>query len=209
MRFFKSFKKSFFLLPLLGLFLGINSVLAEGLVKSPAVSAPSVQRLVTSKTEALNTPESSMHNELLEEATDESSTLQIEVNSDIYADVVTKSFITVTQDTWEKAHSNLLQVKRYWDREIEINPAQAKTIENYQAVNNALQAYLIGSYALDKVSKPNHAKARDLFDYSFNTLSSVHAEIVQVNPKLDTTITRFMSSLKKEIKDINDIIEPR
>ena len=87
--------------------------------------------------------------------------------------------------------------------------AQAKAIENYQAVNNALQAYLIGSYALDKVSKPNHAKARDLFDYSFNTLSSVHAEIVQLSPKLDTPITRFMSSLKKEIKDLNDIIEPR
>jgi len=186
MRFFKSFKKSFFLLPLLGLLLGINSALAE----------------------ALSTLEP-IRNELLGEDANESSLLQIEANSDIYVDVVTKSFITVSQDTWEKAHANLLQVKRYWDREMEINPAQAKIIENYQAVNNALQAYLIGSYALDKVSKPNHAKARDLFDYSFNTLSSVHAEIVQVNPKLDTPITRFMSSLKKEIKDINDIIEPR
>lgn len=208
MRFFKSFKKSFFLLPLLGLFLGINSVLAEGLVKSPAASAPSVQRLVTSRTEALNLPEP-IRNELLDSPKNETTALSAGVDSDIYAEVVTKSFITVSQDTWEKAHANLLQVKHYWDREMEINPAQAKTIENYQAVNNALQAYLIGSYALDKVSKPNHAEARDIFDYSFNTLSSVHAEIVQVNPKLDTTITRFLSSLKKEIKDINDIIEPR
>lgn len=184
MRFFKSFKKSFFLLSLFGLL------------------------LVTSKTEALNLPEP-MRNELLDSPESETTALSAGVNSDVYIDVVTKSFITVSQDTWEKAHANLLQVKRYWDREIEINPAQAKTIENYQAVNNALQAYLIGSYALDKVSKPNHAKARDLFDYSFNTLSSVHAEIVQLNPKLDTPITRFMTSLKKEIKEINDIIEPR
>lgn len=185
MRFFKSFKKSFFLLSLFGLLLVINS-----------------------KAEALSTSEP-MRNELLGEETNESPLLQIEANSDIYVDVVSKSFITVSQDTWEKAHANLLQVKRYWDREIEINPAQAKIIENYQAINNALQAYLIGSYALDKVSKPNHTKARDLFDYSFNTLSSVHAEIVQLSPKLDTPITRFMASLKKEIKDINDIIEPR
>jgi hypothetical protein len=208
MRFFKSFKKSFFLLFLLGSFLVINSALAEELIKSPAASAHSVKRLVTSKTEALSMPEP-MHNELLGEATNESPLLQAEANSDIYIDVVTKSFITVSQDTWEKAHANLLQVRRYWDREMEINPAQAKIIENYQAVNNALQAYLIGSYALDKVSKPNHTKARDLFDYSFDTLSNVHAEIVQLSPKLDTPITRFMTSLKKEIKDINDIIEPR
>lgn len=208
MRFFKSFKKSFFSLLLLGLFLITNSVQAEELVKSPAASTHSVKRLVTSKTEALNTPEP-MRNELLDSPENESTALNAGVDSDIYVDVVTKSFITVSQDTWEKAHANLLQVKRYWDREMEINPAQAKTIENCQAVNNALQAYLIGSYALDKVSKPNHTKARDLFDYSFNTLSNVHAEIVQLSPKLDTPITRFMTSLKKEIKDINDIIEPR
>lgn len=208
MRFFKSFKKSFFLLPLLGLFLGINAVLAEGLIKSPAASAPSVQKLITSRTDALNLPEP-IRNELLDSPEKETAALSAGVDSDIYTEVVTKSFITVSQDSWEKAHANLLQVKRYWDREIEINPTQAKIIENYQTVNNALQAYLIGSYALDKVSKPNHTKARDLFDYSFNTLSSVHAEIVQLSPKLDTPITKFMTSLKKEIKDINDIIEPR
>jgi hypothetical protein len=200
MRFFKSFKKSLFSLLLLGLFLITNSGLAETR-KSTGDSLP----LLSENTENVRT----LNSELLDSPENETTALNAGVDSDIYADVVTKSFITVSQDSWEKAHANLLQVKRYWDREMEINPAQAEIIENYQAVNNALQAYLIGSYALDKVSKPNHTKARDLFDYSFNTLSSVHAEIVQLSPKLDTPITRFMTSLKKEIKDINDIIEPR
>jgi hypothetical protein len=200
MRFFKSFKKSLFSLLLLGLFLITNSGLAEtrkSTGDSPLILSENTENVRTLNSELLDSPEN------------ETTALNAGVDSDIYVDVVTKSFITVSQDTWEKAHANLLQVKRYWDREMEINPAQAKTIENCQAVNNALQAYLIGSYALDKVSKPNHTKARDLFDYSFNTLSSVHAEIVQLSPKLDTPITRFMASLKKEIKDINDIIEPR
>jgi hypothetical protein len=200
MRFFKSFKKSLFSLLLLGLFLITNSGLAEtrkSTSDSPLILSENTENVRTLNSELLDSPEN------------ETTALNAGVDSDIYVDVVTKSFITVSQDTWEKAHANLLQVKRYWDREMEINPAQAKTIENCQAVNNALQAYLIGSYALDKVSKPNHTKARDLFDYSFNTLSSVHAEIVQLSPKLDTPITRFMASLKKEIKDINDIIEPR
>ena len=200
MRFFKSFKKSLFSLLLLGLFLITNSGLAE-----TRKSTSDSSLILSENTENVRT----LNNELLDSPENETTALKAEANSDIYVDVVTKSFITVSQDPWEKAHANLLQVRRYWDREMEINPAQANIIENYQAVNNALQAYLIGSYALDKVSKPNHTKARDLFDYSFNTLSNVHAEIVQLSPKLDAPITRFMTSLKKEIKDINDIIEPR
>jgi hypothetical protein len=202
MRFFKSFKKSFFSLFLLGSFLISNSALAETKISNDSASTLGENIESGVKFQPLES-------EPLDSLNKETAALSAGINSDVYADLAIKSFITVTQDTWEKAHSNLLQVKRYWAREMEINPAQVKIIENYQAVNNALEAYLIGSYALDKVSKPNYAKARDLFKYSFNTLSSVHAEIVQLSPKLDTPITRFMSSLKKEIKDINDIIEPR
>ena len=145
MRFFKSFKKSLFSLLLLGLFLITNSGLAE-----TRKSTSDSSLILSENTENVRT----LNNELLDSPENETTALKAEANSDIYVDVVTKSFITVSQDPWEKAHANLLQVRRYWDREMEINPAQANIIENYQAVNNALQAYLIGSYALDKVSKP-------------------------------------------------------
>jgi len=134
---------------------------------------------------------------------------EIVTDTNVYKTILEKSFITVSQDPWEKANINLLQVKHYWERELNLNPKQGKNIETFLSLNTALQAYLIGSYSLDKVSPPNYKKARDLFDYSLGILNQIQGEIVSWDPSLGTTITRFIDSLKKEIKSINDIIEPR
>lgn len=134
---------------------------------------------------------------------------EVIIDPNIYKSILEKSFITVTQDPWEKANINLLQVKHYWERELNLNPKQGKNIETFLSLNTALQAYLMGSYNLDKVSPPNYKKAKDLFDYSLGILNQVHGDIVSWDPSLGTTVNRFIDSLKKEIKNINDIIEPR
>lgn len=125
---------------------------------------------------------------------------------DLYTDIITKSFISLDQDPWEKAYANLGQVKRYWLKEIEINPAQSKLIENYIVLNDSLQAYLLGSYALDKVKKADPIKAREFFLYAQNNLASVETEILSANPKLSSMIERFNKTLRQEIKDIDGII---
>lgn len=142
-------------------------------------------------------------------AEEEKPTDEIIIDPNLYKTVLEKSFITVNQDPWEKANINLLQVKHYWEKELTLNPKQGKNIETFLSLNTALQAYLMGSYNLDKVSPPNYKKARDLFDYSLDILNQIQSDLVSWDQSLGTTITRFIDSLKKEIKSINDIIEPR
>ena len=125
---------------------------------------------------------------------------------DLYTDIINKSFTSLDQDPWNRAYANLSQVKRYWLKEMELNSAQAKLIEAYIVLNDSLQAYLLGSYALDQVKKADPVKAREFFLYAQNNLASVEAEILAANPKLSPVLERFNKTLKQEIKDIDGII---